>query len=333
MQNLQETNSKDFQARDWAFTVNNPTQTESQFYDYLKSLSNVRYFIFVKEQGHGTSNNPNGTPHYQGYIEFSQPKKFSTMKKNFSQETIGVNAHLSKRNGSRINCVEYVKKKGSHQDKKDTQIGKIYEYGEFSNGGQRNDLIDMVEMKSDGKSDIEIFEAYPNSYARYESFIDNMALKYKSKGCSNKRDVKVIYVYGPPEVDKAKYVYDLHGYENVYCNQGYELGKWFDGYAGQDVLLLDNYFSDFKINLLLSYLSCQPVTIPCRYRNKRACYTKVYITSTVSSFEQYDPMCTSDNELIEAFRARIDEEISLSKDNETPFSIAKSADSEHDEVF
>ncbi len=279
---------KDIQARDWAFTVNNPTQSETEFYDYLKSLPNVKYFVFVKEKGHGTNNNPNGTPHYQGYIEFNQPKKFSTMKNKFSQETIGVNAHLASRKGPRIKCVEYVKKVGSHNNKKDTQIGKIYEFGVFSIGGKRNDLIDMVDMKEQGASNTQIFEAYPNSYAKHENFVNNMALEYKSKDYMKTfRLIEVIYIYGEPQVGKTRYVYQTYGFENVYCNAGYESCKWFDDYDGQDVLLLDNFKSNLDFNFLKQIVSGQPMKIPCRYKNKPACFTKVVIVSDCPPKDQY----------------------------------------------
>ena len=80
----------DTQSRNGCFVVNNPKLTDQQMFEYLKTLSNMRYFIFVKEKGDGTENS-NGTEHHQGYIEFSTPKKFSTIKNFLSNNTIGVN--------------------------------------------------------------------------------------------------------------------------------------------------------------------------------------------------------------------------------------------------
>ena len=34
---------KNKQARDWCFTVNNPVQTEQEFLEYLKTVSDLRY--------------------------------------------------------------------------------------------------------------------------------------------------------------------------------------------------------------------------------------------------------------------------------------------------
>ncbi len=39
---------KNKQARDWCFTVNNPVQTEQEFLEYLKTVSDLRYAVFQR---------------------------------------------------------------------------------------------------------------------------------------------------------------------------------------------------------------------------------------------------------------------------------------------
>ena len=41
---------KNKQARDWCFTVNNPVQTEQEFLEYLKTVSDLRYVVFQREK-------------------------------------------------------------------------------------------------------------------------------------------------------------------------------------------------------------------------------------------------------------------------------------------
>lgn len=278
---------KDSQARDWCVVVNNPQMTEKTFYDYLKKLTNIKYFVFVKEKGDGTESNPEGTEHHHCYMVFSAPKKFSTIKGYFSKENIGVNAYVAPRKYSPASCIAYVKKEGKFADKAHTRISDIFEYGALEQG-KRNDLLDMIDMLKQGFAATQIFELYPNSFARYEKFIENMHLKYiAEKFTKQYRNLEVYYIYGPSRTGKTRYVYDLYGYENVYCNQGYTEGKWFDGYMGQDVLLLDEFRSSFDITLLLNYLDGHPLTVQCRYQNKVACYTKVYITSNIPLRSQY----------------------------------------------
>ena len=39
---------KNKQARDWCFTINNPVQTEQEFLEYLKTVSDLRYAVFQR---------------------------------------------------------------------------------------------------------------------------------------------------------------------------------------------------------------------------------------------------------------------------------------------
>lgn len=141
-----------------------------------------------------------------------------------------------------------------------------------------------------------------------------MHLKYiAEKFTKQYRNLEVYYIYGPSRTGKTRYVYDLYGYENVYCNQGYTEGKWFDGYVGQDVLLLDEFRSSFDITLLLNYLDGHPLTVQCRYQNKVACYTKVYITSNIPLRSQYTQYAL-DSESRQALYNRINNVIHFTDD-------------------
>ena len=78
---------------------------------------------------------------------------------------------------------------------------------------------------------------------------------------------------------------ESHGYSGVYRVTDY--AHPFDSYAGEEVLLLDEYASNFKIRDLLNYLDGYPLTLPARYSNRVACYTRVYIISNLCLTKQY----------------------------------------------
>jgi site-specific recombinase XerD len=78
---------------------------------------------------------------------------------------------------------------------------------------------------------------------------------------------------------------DSYGYSNVYAVNNYK--HPFDGYAGESVLLLDEYSKNFRIQDMNNYLDGYPLTLPARYSNKRACYEKVFIISNLDLLEQY----------------------------------------------
>ena len=63
----------------------------------------------------------------------------------------------------------------------------------------------------------------------------------------------------------------------------------FYGYNGEDVIIFDEFHSDFPLNSLLTYLEGYERTqLPSRYRNKYALYDRVYIISNIPLSKQYE---------------------------------------------
>ncbi|MCL2798559.1 MAG: hypothetical protein FWD58_11030, partial [Firmicutes bacterium] len=107
------------QLRNYCLTINNPTQTDEQFFEYLQSLDHIKYFIFAREKGDGTEANPGGTVHLQVYLEFTGGKTFATIKKLFPT------AHIEPRLGTKKSARDYILKVGKYKDKAHTRIGEI----------------------------------------------------------------------------------------------------------------------------------------------------------------------------------------------------------------
>ena len=78
---------------------------------------------------------------------------------------------------------------------------------------------------------------------------------------------------------------EQYGYSNVFRVTDYE--HPFDGYKGQDVIVFEEFRSSLRIGDMLNYLDGYPVELRCRYSNKQACFTKVYIISNISLRDQY----------------------------------------------
>ena len=94
------------------------------------------------------------------------------------------------------------------------------------------------------------------------------------------RNMQVYYIYGSAGCGKTSYVFNKHGYDDVYRTTNYEFG-WVDDYNGEKVLFLDEFRSSFKISEILDYLDGQPIRIRGRHYNRVACYDTVYIVSNL----------------------------------------------------
>ena len=96
---------------------------------------------------------------------------------------------------------------------------------------------------------------------------------------------------------------DTYGYSNVYQVTNYE--HPFDTYKGQDVIIFEEFRSSLKIDDMLKYLDGYPLMLPCRYADKVACFTKVFIISNIPLKQQYPNIQVDNPETWAAFRRRI----------------------------
>lgn len=111
---------------------------------------------------------------------------------------------------------------------------------------------------------------------------------------------------------------DKHGYKNVFRVTNY--AHPFDGYRGERVLLFDEFRSSLPLADMLKYLDGYPLMLPCRYADKVACFTEVYIISNIPLEQQYPNVQVEEPASYAAFLRRINEKYEmLSEDADAPF--------------
>jgi len=96
---------------------------------------------------------------------------------------------------------------------------------------------------------------------------------------------------------------EKYSYANVFRITNYK--NPFDQYKAQDVICFEEFDSSLPINQMLLYLDGYPVMLPCRYSDKVACYTKVYILSNIDLRMQYAEVQSMNRETWKAFLRRI----------------------------
>jgi hypothetical protein len=223
---------------------------------------------------------------------------------------------IEKQRGTNQECYEYClhideKSKETEKDTYDdscikTNIEDIELWKSLGNKlGDRNDLIAIVEDLKNGASSVDIRDNYPSQYVRYNTNIQKVKEEVVKEEFSKVfRKLEVTYIYGSTGVGKTRYVMEKFGYDKVYRISSYGRGA-FDGYSGQDVILFDEFRSSIPIASMLMYLDGYPVSLPCRYMDKQAQYTKVYIVSNIPLSSQYEDTQKLENETYLAFCRRI----------------------------
>ncbi|MCR5167873.1 MAG: replication protein [Oscillospiraceae bacterium] len=313
-------------------TFNNPADhgvTRENIKASLAMIPSLGYWCMCEETG-GKS----GTPHIHVFVYRYSPILFDRLKELFPS------AHLDNCRGTCEQNRDYILKQGKHSDtdKSATSHPDTFEESGRCPGqqqGKRTDLETLVKLIQDGVSTIDIIKFNPN-YARYFDKIERTRqLFIEDKYKNTFRQIVVEYWYGDTGTGKTRTVMEQYGYENVYRVTNYK--NPFDRYKGQDVLLLDEFRSDLKIGELLEYLQGYPLSLPCRFHDRVACYTKVYIISNIALDEQYPNIQREQKKTWEAFLRRINTVRHFGKNGidkcGTPYEFLYGSSKEDDDGF
>lgn len=287
------------QSRKWLLTINNPadhSMTHEDIKVILSKFKAVRYWCMCDEIG------KNSTYHTHLFIKSDTPIKFKTVKNKFPP------AHIDYCRGTNQENRDYIRKEGKYSDteKATTNLKDTFEEsGECpeENQGRRNDLNFLYDCIKDGLSNYEIMEVNPNYMMQLDK-IEYCRQIVKNEQFKNIfRDLEVEYRFGKTGKGKTREIMERYGYANVYRVTDYK--HPFDAYKGQDVIIFEEFRSSLRIQDMLNYLDGYPLDLPCRYNNKAACYTKVFINSNISLESQYTDIQKEYKETWLAFLRRI----------------------------
>ena len=269
--------------RNYQITINNPQEHDinhDAIIDFLDD-NNVKFACGVDEIGLETN-----TYHTHLFVVFQNARYLKSVIKMFSCFN---GAHVEFCRGSLEENIDYIKKENKHEDKKETQVENSYfEYGEMpsvTNSNSSNDKEEMIKLINNGYSVDEIVSIYPKYFFQYDKIKERCdAVKTKLFRSKRRTELEVTYIYGDAGAGKTRYIYD--NYDDVYRTTNYE--HPFDDYEHQSILVLDEYRSNFPIEYLLNILDIYPLNLACRFHNKVACFTKVFIISNAPLDEQYE---------------------------------------------
>ncbi len=289
----------DTQGRKWQLTINNPLNKKQNYtHEAIKqsliSMKSLEYFCMSDELAN--------THHTHIYILFRSPVRFSTIKNRFPE------AHIEKAYGTSIQNREYVFKEGkwAEDKKKETNLADTHEeWGELpkERQGARNDYAELYEMVMGGMSNYEILEEQPDFISQIERMDKVRQIIQEENFKEIFRKLEVTYLFGDTGSGKTRSVMERYGYANVFRVTNYK--HPFDQYKGQDIIMFEEFQSSIPMNQMLVYLDGYPVMLPCRYSDKVACFTKVYILSNIDLKEQYPNVQDYSPETWRAFLRRI----------------------------
>lgn len=292
--------ARDEAHRKYQLTFNNP---EKLGFDHqtikttLGTLQTCVYWCMCDEIGNET-----GTLHTHLYMAFKNPVMFQTIQQRF------YGAHIEPAKGSHRENRDYLLKEGKWADdaKHETSMpGTFEESGELppETSKRQKQSEEIWDMLKNNASDYDILQKFPSAMTQLKYIDMARQVVLDKKFGDDFRSIHVEYIWGKTGVGKTRGVVEKHGYRNVFRVTNYK--NPFDGYRGQDVILFEEFRDSLPIAQMLTLIEGHPDRLPCRYNDKVACYSTVYIISNIPLEKQYLDTQFREPETWNAFRRRI----------------------------
>lgn len=233
----------------------------------------MEFLMYQKESGAKT-----GYEHWQGF--FKLKKKQLALK---VKEHLGFNElYIKVMKGTFKHCEVYC-------SKSETQIEEPKRFGVEPEGGQgnRSDIHAVAEAIKSGKRKREIVEEFTTSYIKYHAGIEKTINELRPE----RTEPLIVYcLYGDSHTGKSWFAktHLVDGDDNVYEMPLDAQKPWFDGYHGQEAILLDEFNGQWKIEWLKHFLSSRKCPLPYKGGYVRNDSKYIVITSNSDPRVWYD---------------------------------------------
>ena len=255
------------QGKRWCFTLNNYAPGDV---DTIRNAPDRMYAIIGKEIG------DSGTPHLQGYITFDKNKRLSALK------SIAPTAHWEMAKGTTEHNIAYCSKDGD-----------FVECGDRPKVGRKATFADAVDMIVGGDSIHRVATDCPEQYARGGRGLRE--LKFAITNPYIHTDVRGEWYVGAPGTGKSHKARTENPGAYIKAQN-----KWWDGYDGEDVVILD----DMDDACLKHYLKIWTDKWSCKGETKgghvQLRHTKFIVTSNFT----IDQLFGENAEICDAIKRR-----------------------------
>lgn len=252
-------------AKTWDITINNYTDSDVSFLENLECSKK----IISKEVGE------KGTPHLQGRMTFKRTYRFTQLKKLHSK------AHWSI-----TECPQdfnYIMKEDS----------EIIIKEDNRKQGYRTDLVKIYEEIKEGKTVEQITIEAPIIYHQYGRTLEKLEDIVNRKKFRTEM-TKCEWLYGETGVGKSHKAFENYSEDTHYLwtNDG----GWWDGYRGQEIVVINDFRGEIPYNMMLQLIDKWPMKVRRRNREPMPFVSKmIYITSSLRPDQIYRHRDEEDN--------------------------------------
>lgn len=196
------------QSRNWVFTLNNYTEAE---WNQLWSMT-YKYMVIGLEIGE------NGTPHLQGYVQFTNSRY---------RPNINPRVHWEPARGTPSQAADYCKKEGQFVEQGAISVPATEQWQNLITQIQSNDVDKNTQI-----------------YARYEGYVRRRMLELNPVHTLSEWDGELgernFWYVGATGTGKSRSARRFAGSLGYYARPA-SLGKWWDGYNGEEFIIIEDW--------------------------------------------------------------------------------------------
>lgn len=234
--------------RSWTFTINNPTDDDNP-----AKWEDVQYLIYQKEVS------KTGTPHLQGYVHFPKNKTNVAMKKinnkahwELARGSVDQNAHYCSKPVAACTCV--------HCKDLDpaTRLAGPFESGTRPQPGKRTDIEEFKDDVKAGKPLLDLVDTHMPLFLKYPSAVKQVRQLYLP---ARTAQTELVIWYGAPGTGKTTQA-KAKWPDAFWLSQLGPKGQvWWDGYDGQETVIIDEFQGFIDIPTMCSLINHSPYTV------------------------------------------------------------------------
>lgn len=244
-------------------TINNCTDGDL---DGLEILERECKFLFAaREIGKET-----GTAHLHVYIEFERKVQFAYLKRHMLRGNIQACKGTKKQN------IAYLQKEEVDPYIKGDMVG--------GGQGERSDILLCTDMvKAGGNALYSIAKAYPVQFVYYHRGLRALQAELVAHRHSAP---EVVVWWGPTGTGKSHSAREAMG-EHDYYVWGPDMGKWWDGYYGQQYVIMEEFRGQLPLGTILRLLDKWDCRVETKGGSIPFVATHIHITSPKPWYDWY----------------------------------------------
>jgi hypothetical protein len=213
-------------ARNAVFTINNYTDDSVRSIQEYFESGNAKYVILGFEVA-PTS----GTPHIQGYIQFSKPTKVGPLAKKWK-------AWFKRANGNDQENFNYCSKGGRFMEFGERRDTTGASSGHLGGLAEQDRWKRNIKLAKKGMLE-ELAEVDPEAFTRCHRTYKQIAVDYMVPP-EDLPTLRNYWIWGATGTGKSRSAREWCS-ENNFTMFRKNRNKWWDGYQGQDVVIIDDW--------------------------------------------------------------------------------------------